>query len=83
MAEAAPASASALILNFTSPHTTLYSNKVVDLVVLPGEGGEYGVTKGHSPIISQLKPGVVSVHHVGVSTNSRFDLLLVIKNAIS
>jgi F0F1-type ATP synthase epsilon subunit len=37
------------------------------MIILPGEGGEYGVTAGHSPIISQLKPGVVSVIHTGVT----------------
>jgi hypothetical protein len=34
---------------------------------LPGENGEYGVTAGHGNLISQLKPGVVAVHHVSVS----------------
>ena len=34
---------------------------------IPGVEGEYGVTAGHTPIISQLKPGVVSIVHDAVS----------------
>ncbi|TYZ64117.1 hypothetical protein PybrP1_001641 [[Pythium] brassicae (nom. inval.)] len=34
----------------------------VDLVQIPGLVGEYGVTAGHTPIIAQLKPGVIKVH---------------------
>ena len=52
-----------MTLNLVTPHATLYKGKVVDKVLLPGESGEYGVTVGHSPIISQLKPGVVTVIH--------------------
>jgi len=37
----------------------------VDKVILPGAQGEYGVTVGHSPIISQLQPGLVTVVHAG------------------
>ena len=36
---------------------------VVEKVILPGEDGEYGVTAGHSPMICQLQPGVVTVVH--------------------
>ena len=66
-AAAQEAAATQLTLNLTTPHTTLYTKKVVSQVILPGSAGEYGVTAGHSPIISELKPGVVSVVHVGVS----------------
>lgn len=59
--------ASAMKLSLCTPHETIYHDKVIDKVILPGEQGEYGVTVGHSPIISQLKPGVVSVIHEGVS----------------
>lgn len=65
-AAAAPETASQLTLNFSTPHTPVYTKKTVDKVVLPGAAGEYGVTAGHSPIISELKPGVVSVIHLGV-----------------
>lgn len=32
------------------------------LITLPGSIGEYGVTAGHTPVISELKPGVVNVY---------------------
>lgn len=69
MAEAATtnAAATAMVLNFCTPHTAVYNKKVVDRVILPGEKGEFGVTVGHSPIISQLRAGVVSVVHTNVS----------------
>ncbi len=59
------AAATEMKLNFVTPHSTLYSAKTVDKVILPGAQGEYGVTVGHSPIISQLQPGMVSVVHTG------------------
>ncbi len=67
--DAAPATS--MTLNLSTPHENIYMEKTVDKVLLPGENGEYGVTVGHSPIISQLKPGVVSVIHTEVSTCSR------------
>jgi F0F1-type ATP synthase epsilon subunit len=68
MAEPAAATASAqLTINFVTPHAPVYKGKVVDQVVLPGAAGVFAVTHGHSPIISQLEPGVVTVIHVGVS----------------
>ncbi|CAM9562553.1 unnamed protein product, partial [Ascophyllum nodosum] len=50
-------------LNFGLPHQTIYKEKVVDQVIIPGSEGEYGVTAGHSPIVAELKPGVVQVMH--------------------
>ena len=32
----------------------------VDLVVVPGMGGELGILPGHTPLISQLQTGVLS-----------------------
>lgn len=36
-------------------------------VIIPGSAGEYGVTAGHSPIVAELKPGVIQVLHEAVS----------------
>ena len=58
--------AAQLHLNFTTPHTSVHVKKVVSQVILPGLAGDYGITAGHAPIISELRPGVVSVIHVGV-----------------
>ena len=72
LAEAAPASSAAqLVINFCTPHAAIHNKKVVDQVILPGAAGAFGVTHGHSPIISQLEPGVVTVIHVGVSLCSQ------------
>ena len=35
----------------------------VDLIIVPGVTGEYGITAGHTPIISELKPGLVQIYH--------------------
>jgi F-type H+-transporting ATPase subunit delta len=63
----AAAPATVMTLNFVTPHSSVYTKKEVDKVTLPGEMGEYGITVNHSPIISQLRPGVVQVIHLGVS----------------
>jgi F-type H+-transporting ATPase subunit delta len=44
------------------PTVTLFV-ETVDLVIVPGVTGEYGVTAGHTPIISELKPGMVQIFH--------------------
>ena len=67
MQEAAAATpASGLVLNFCTPHTSIYTKQQIDKVMLPGEIGEYGITAGHSPLISQLKSGIVSIQHLDV-----------------
>jgi len=53
-----------LILNFNLPTEELYSAKEVASVIVPGLAGEYGVTAGHSPIISQMKAGVIQIEHL-------------------
>ena len=63
----AAAASTQLTLNFTTPSNPIHVKKVVDKVIVPGAAGEYGVTAGHSPIISELKPGVVQVVHLGVN----------------
>eukprot|EP00968_Pinguiococcus_pyrenoidosus_P027051 scaffold7351_cov259-Pinguiococcus_pyrenoidosus.AAC.3 len=50
----------------------IYSKKVVDSVIVPGADGEYGVTAGHSPIVAELKAGVVQVLHKGSADAEKF-----------
>lgn len=50
-------------LNFNCPHAPIHDGVEVDLVVIPGVAGEYGVTAGHTPVVSELKPGVVQIFH--------------------
>ena len=45
------------------PHARGVAGKSVEQVIVPGAEGEYGVTAGHSPIASQLKPGVLQILH--------------------
>ncbi|GAX15372.1 F-type H+-transporting ATPase subunit delta [Fistulifera solaris] len=55
--------ATAVKLNFCLPQETLYKGASVHSVILPGMGGEYGITANHVPYVSQLKPGVVKILH--------------------
>lgn len=64
--------ATSLSLNFSMPHESIYVKKEVDKVILPGEDGEFGVTAGHSPMISQLAPGLVTVVHTSGETEKFF-----------
>ena len=43
------------------PENLLFSEKV-ELVVVPGEEGDFGVLPGHSPFISTLRTGVISIY---------------------
>lgn len=44
-------------------------------MIIPGSEGEYGVTVGHSPIVSELKPGVLQVLH-GEASNVNVHCLM-------
>lgn len=47
-----------------SPAKLLYSD-AVDMVVVPGAEGDFGVLPGHAPVISLVRPGVIDVHQSG------------------
>jgi F-type H+-transporting ATPase subunit epsilon len=49
-------------LNFSlvSPSSLLFSSKVW-MVTLPGEEGDMGVLFGHAPVLSTIRPGLVSI----------------------
>ena len=44
-----------------SPERLLLSEPV-DMVVVPGEEGDFGVKPRHAPLISTLRPGVIRVY---------------------
>ncbi len=48
-----------LQLDVVTPERRVLSEKV-DMVTLPGFGGELGILPGHTPLISRLKTGVLS-----------------------
>ncbi|HEY9536205.1 MAG TPA: F0F1 ATP synthase subunit epsilon [Kiloniellaceae bacterium] len=54
-----------------SPERLLLSEEV-DMVVVPGEEGDFGVLVRHAPLISTLRPGVIKVHNGGSVTEQIF-----------
>jgi len=54
-----------------SPERLLLSEEV-DMVVVPGEEGDFGVLTRHAPMISTLRPGVIKVHDGGAVTEQIF-----------
>ena len=60
-----------LTFELVSPSALLASEEV-EMVVVPGEDGDFGVLIGHSPILSNLRPGVVDLYNDGQISNSLF-----------
>ena len=54
-----------------SPEKLLLS-KGVDMVVVPGEEGDFGVLPRHAPMISTVRPGVIQVYEGNAVTDSIF-----------
>ena len=60
-----------LHFELVSPARLLFSGDV-ESVVIPGTEGEMGIFPGHAPVLSTLKPGVVTVHKDGGATDRIF-----------
>ena len=45
--------------------THLLVSQDVDMVVVPGGDGDFGVLPGHSPLLSTVRPGTVDLHDGG------------------
>lgn len=54
-----------------SPERLLLS-RAVDMIVVPGEEGDFGVLVRHSPMISTLRAGVIQVYEGGSVSESIF-----------
>jgi F-type H+-transporting ATPase subunit epsilon len=54
-----------LHFEFVSPENVLFSGDV-DQVDLPGIEGDLGVLPGHAPMVTTLRPGVVTIIREGV-----------------
>jgi len=52
-----------------SPEKLLLSEEV-DMVVVPGAEGDFGVLGGHSPVISTVRPGTITVYQ-GAAVSTR------------
>ena len=50
----------ALHLEFVSPESVLFSGDV-DQVDLPGTEGDLGILGGHAPLVTTLRPGLVTI----------------------
>ena len=60
-----------LHFELVSPARLLFSGDVAS-VTIPGTEGEMGIYPGHAPILSTLKPGVVTVYKDGGTTDRIF-----------
>ena len=54
-----------------SPEKLLFS-EAIDMVVVPGTEGDFGVLPGHAPMISLVRPGVIDIHDGGGVTRRIF-----------
>lgn len=50
----------------------LLMSQAVDMVVVPGTEGDFGVLPGHAPLISTVRPGIIDVHEAGAVTDRIF-----------
>ncbi len=53
-----------LHFEFVSPETVLFSGDV-DQVDLPGIEGDLGILPGHAPMVTLLRPGIVTIMREG------------------
>jgi F-type H+-transporting ATPase subunit delta len=60
-AEEAKSVATSVILTLATPNAVFIQEQAVDAVILPGLEGEFEVDPNLVPIISELRPGVVTV----------------------
>lgn len=64
-ASATPTQAEKLRVEFACPANIILStkNNEVDMVVVPGSQGDFGIMANHAPTVAQLKPGLLSIHN--------------------
>jgi F-type H+-transporting ATPase subunit epsilon len=53
-----------LHFEFVSPESVLFSGDV-DQVDLPGSEGDMGIFAGHAPLVTTLRPGIVTIFRDG------------------
>jgi F-type H+-transporting ATPase subunit epsilon len=54
----------ALHFEFVSPENVLFSGEV-DQVDLPGAEGDMGILSGHAPLVTVLRPGIITIFRGG------------------
>jgi F-type H+-transporting ATPase subunit epsilon len=60
-----------ILFELVSPEKMLLSEPV-DMVVVPGTEGNFGVLRGHSPLISTVRPGMIEVYQGETVTERLF-----------
>lgn len=60
-----------LKLDIVTPEKLFYS-KEADMVVFPGAEGDFGILKDHAPLMTLLRPGVISIYSGSEITNRFF-----------
>jgi F-type H+-transporting ATPase subunit epsilon len=53
-----------LHFEFVSPERVLFSGDV-DQVDLPGAEGDMGILAGHAPLVTALRPGIITIYRAG------------------
>ena len=59
-------------LTFTAPDGQLFDKALVEMVILPGGDGLFGVMPNYVPTIAELKPGIVSVQEASGGPLSKY-----------
>ena len=54
-----------------SPERLQFS-RAVEMVVVPGSEGDFGVLPGHAPLISTIRPGTIDIYEGGAITERIF-----------
>ena len=62
---------SRVAFELVSPERLLISESV-DMVVVPGEEGDFGVLVRHAPLVSTVRPGVIRVYNDNQVTEQIF-----------
>jgi F-type H+-transporting ATPase subunit epsilon len=60
-----------LEFELVSPERLLLS-RPVEMVVVPGAEGDFGVLAGHAPLVSAVRPGVIEVYEADKVTDRIF-----------
>ncbi len=60
-----------LKINLVTPEK-LFLSAEVEMLVVPGEMGDFGAMYGHAPFISSIRTGVIEVHNPGEDTRRIF-----------
>ena len=60
-----------IAFELVSPDRLLVS-EAVDMVVIPGTEGDFGVLYGHQPLVALVRPGILEIENEGAPTRRIF-----------